>query len=489
MSRLFQPPDEHVITSLQQRFPCRDSQIHTLSTLLDPYSAPCRNVVLYGTEATGKSSITEALLQSLSTPPTTESDDETPLVEHAILNSVQCITPRHLLERTLSAVADALRWESRRRTCETVAQLAVELSLMLKNAQRPDGWRFVLVFDSIDRQRDASAILLPALARLSESIPCLTCVFILTSPPAGFLRLSSAPHIYFPNYSKADFVRIMSLEPPETLSTTTPEDTAFLWPRFCGAVHDALTSAASRTLPSFRHACSVLWPRFTAPVLAATHGPREFSKLLIAGRAHFQDESLLNPGIISISRSLGTGAVTPNPQPATSTTVVATASAPALVAKLPTMARLLLLAAYLASHNAPKHDLTLFSTYHHGRRKRRGGGFAAPRQSGSRGNKHRKISRKLLGAHAFALERMMAIFASMRNEWAAEKGLSAGAAGLDADVGMALSTLASLRLLVRVGVAADPLDRGGKWRINVGWDFIRGVGRSMHIEVEDWLID
>jgi origin recognition complex subunit 5 len=84
---------------------------------------------------------------------------------------------------------------------------------------------------------------------------------------------------------------------------------------------------------------------------------------------------------------------------------------------------------------------------------------------------------------------MMAIFASMRSEWAAEKGLSAGAAGLDADVGMALSTLASLRLLVRVGVAPDPLDRGGKWRINVGWDFIRGVGRSMEIEVEEWLID
>ncbi|KAH7366717.1 origin recognition complex subunit Orc5 [Plectosphaerella cucumerina] len=488
MHSLFRPPDEKVIESLQQRFPCRDSQIQTLSTLLNPHSAPCHNIVLYGTEATGKSSITEALLQSLSAPSTTDADDAPSRLDRAILNSVQCITPRHLLERTLSAVADALHWESRRRTCETVSQLAVELSHMLKGAQRPDDWRFVLVFDSIDRQREASAVLLPALARLSETIPCLTCVFILTSPPADFLRISAAPHIHFPNYSKADFVRIMSLTPPETLPTTTPEDTAFLWPRFCGAVHDALTSAASRTLPSGRHACVALWPRFTAPVLAATHGPREFSKLLIAGRAHFQDESLLNPGIISISRSSGSGTATPTPQAATSTTPAST-SAPALVAKLPTMARLLLLAAYLASHNASKHDLTLFSTYHHGRRKRRGGGFAAPRQSGARGNKHRKISRKLLGAHAFALERMMAIFASMRSEWAAEKGLSAGAAGLDADVGMALSTLASLRLLVRVGVAPDPLDRGGKWRINVGWDFIRGVGRSMEIEVEEWLID
>jgi len=41
---------------------------------------------------------------------------------------------------------------------------------MLKYAQWPDGWRFVLVFDSIDRQRDTSPLLLPALARLSEVV-------------------------------------------------------------------------------------------------------------------------------------------------------------------------------------------------------------------------------------------------------------------------------------------------------------------------------
>ena len=68
---------------------------------------------------------------------------------------------------------------------------------MLKYTPRPNGLRFVLVFDGIDRQRDAPHTLLPALARLSEivgnpiaihmtpadhsQIPSITTVFIVTA--------------------------------------------------------------------------------------------------------------------------------------------------------------------------------------------------------------------------------------------------------------------------------------------------------------------
>ena len=81
----------------------------------------------------------------------------------------------------------------------------------------------------------------------------------------------------------------------------------------------------------------------------------------------------------------------------------------------------------------------------------------------------------------------MAVFEAVRGEWAPE-GSAVGAAGLDGDIGMAISTLASLKLLVRVG-AGDMMDRAGKWRIAVGWDAIRGIGRSIGVEVEEWLIE
>ncbi|EFY85902.1 origin recognition complex subunit Orc5 [Metarhizium acridum CQMa 102] len=359
---------------------------------------------------------------------------------------------------------------------------------MLEEPARDPTWRFVLVLDEVDRQRDAPPTLIPALARLSEIIPCLTTVFIVTAPPAGFLRTTAAVFLHFPPYTKPEFVRILSLSPPPAISGATQPETTDLWTRFCAAVHDAFVRSASRSLPSFRHSCQALWPRFIAPVVAGTYSPKEFSKLLVAARVHFQDESLLNPGIVSVR---------PEPSPATTTATTmptaassrslgsATTSASYLTALLPIAARLILLAAYLASHNATRHDLTLFSTYHHGRKRRRGGGFVASR--GTPRTKHRRIARKLLGAHAFVLERMMAIFEAVRSEWSPD-GSSVGTTGLDGDIGMAIATLASLRLLVKVG-AGDMMDRSGKWRINVGWESIRGIGRSIGVEVEEWLIE
>ncbi|KAK0651377.1 origin recognition complex subunit 5 C-terminus-domain-containing protein [Cercophora newfieldiana] len=475
-SSLFQLPDELLFSTLAQTFPCRDAQIRTLGTLLHPSAAPCQNLVIYGTDATGKSAITSALLAKLENE---ELNDDGTGLKYAIVNSVECITSRHLFESAVAKVATALQWGHPPSKCETISQLTVELSKMLKYTPRPDGFRFVLVFDGIDRQREAPPTLLPALARLSEIIPCLTSTFIVTSPPANFLRTSFVPHLHFPNYTKPEFVAILATSPPPPLPNTTAQETTDLWARFAAAVHDALARAASRTLPSMQDACSALWPRFTAPILAGTHAPREFSKLLVASRIHFQDERLLDPSLLT-----------------TTTTTSLTPSLTDLASLLPTTARLLLLSAYLASHNATRYDLTLFSTHHHGRRRRRGGlSVTGVARGGHRAQrtKHRKIARKLLGAHAFVLERMMAIFTAVRGEWDAASFERDGDAGADvADVGMAVATLASLRLLVRVGgqtAGGDPLDRGGKWRVNVGWEVVRGLGRSMGVEIEEWLIE
>ncbi|KAK4214021.1 origin recognition complex subunit 5 C-terminus-domain-containing protein [Rhypophila decipiens] len=516
---LFQLPDELVLTTLAQTFPCRDTQIRTLATLVYPTAAPCQNIILYGTESTGKTAVASGLLELLDE----NNKEEGPTVKFAIVNSIECITPRHLFESLVGRVADALQWETRPPRCETVSQLAAELSKMLKYTPRPETFRFVLVFDGIDRQRDAPATLLPALARLSEIIPCITSVFIVTLPQASFLRTPFVHSIHFPNYTKAEFVAILATSPPPVLSSATKEETTDLWTRFTGAVHDALARAASRTLPAFRHACTTLWPRFTAPILAGTHGPREFSKLLIAARAHFQDERLLDPGIVALTtysktgkttdtlpvatsqqngdvKALGRDGGSPVEQSTDQDLKPATAAAGHdLATLLPTTARILLLAAYLASHNPTRHDLTLFSTHHHGRRRRRGGLSVGVGRGGGR-SKHRKISRKLLGAHAFVLERMLAIFVAVRREWdpkstavTMDSDATMDLDAIDSDISMAIATLASLRLLTRVGGggagSADPMDHGGKWRVNVGWEVVKGLGRSIGVEVDEWLIE
>ncbi|KAI1139835.1 origin recognition complex subunit 5 C-terminus-domain-containing protein [Hypoxylon sp. FL0543] len=483
MASIFELPDE-LIATLSESFPCRDAQIRALVTLLYPRAAPCRNLIIHGTEATGKSTVTARLLEALSSD-ITESES---LLDYAIIKSAECVTARHLFERTVGSVADALQIEGRGAVgrCETLAALTVEMTKLLKYDQpRGNEWRFVLVFDGIDRQREAPPTLLPALARLAEIIPNLTTIFILTAPSPSLLRVSSTPQLYFPPYTKSEYITILSRAPytPPSLPNTTAQETADLWTRFAAAVHDALAKPAARTLPGLARACAALWPRFTAPVAAGTHRAREFTKLLVASRAYFQDEAVLEPGITLTSTNT------------TKTTTIAdrevrNKATKDLATLLPPTARLLLIAAYLASHNAPRHDQTVFSTWHSGRRRRGGGGLS---QRVSKRSKHRKIARKLLGPGAFVLERMVAIYAATRREWVSgEDGEDQANATVDGDVGMAIATLASLRLLVRVGGAGgtgDTMDRGGKWRVGVGWEVIRGVGRSMGVEVEEWLVE
>lgn len=81
----------------------------------------------------------------------------------------------------------------------------------------------------------------------------------------------------------------------------------------------------------------------------------------------------------------------------------------------------------------------------------------------------------------------MAIFAAIKSEASVGKSYLAG--GVTADVPMAIATLASLRLLIRTGGAGDPLEAGTKYRVNVGWEVVRGVARSVGVEVEDFIVE
>ncbi|KAJ2984271.1 hypothetical protein NQ176_g110 [Zarea fungicola] len=225
-----------------------------------PDAISCRNLVVHGAEATGKSTIIEALLERLSEQ-NQDANHEAPILNYARVDAAQCITARQLYERIVSTVAASLKLQDfALKRCETLAQLTVSLGEMLKDTAHDPRWRFALVLDSIDRQRDSPAALLPALARLSEMIPCLTCVFIVTSPPAGFLRSAGSANLHFPPYTKQEYVRILALSPPEPVKGTTQQETVDLWARFCAAVHDSLIRAASRTLPSFKDCCSRVIP-------------------------------------------------------------------------------------------------------------------------------------------------------------------------------------------------------------------------------------
>ena len=92
---------------------------------------------------------------------------------HAIIPSQECVTVRHLLERTVAACQEAVAFEAedglRREIvgrCENVGMLAIQLQRLLEGMPG----KLVLVFDGVDRQREAPPTLLPGLARLGEEV-------------------------------------------------------------------------------------------------------------------------------------------------------------------------------------------------------------------------------------------------------------------------------------------------------------------------------
>jgi origin recognition complex subunit 5 len=322
-----------------------------------------------------------------------------------------------------------------------------------------------------------------------NQIPNLTTIFIVTSPGPNFLHYPGVPHIEFPAYTKSELIEIISLvEPTPQLpkgknGKDAKEITQETWTRFCTTVWESLSKHSGRDILSLRSVCLRLWPRFIRPILDGSLDPIPFSRVLVANRSLFQNENVL---VHSLTSNSSTDApVTDGSQ---------TSKYQGIGAQLPYYSRLILVAAYLASFNPPKTDQLLFMKAAASKRRKKGGGTALTR--GRPGvSKNRKISRKLLGPQAFILERMMAIFQAIRGDADATgkyqgKGKAVPVAGA-ADIQMAIATLASLRLLVRMGPAnsADIIDGGVKYRVAIGWDVVRGIARSVGVEAEDYLVD
>ena len=52
-----------------------------------------------------------------------------------------------------------------------------------------------------------------------------------------------------------------------------------------------------------------------------------------------------------------------------------------------------------------------------------------------------------------------------------------------------IATLASSKMLVKTSATADVLDAGTKWRVNIGWEYVQVIARTIGFEVEGFLAE
>jgi origin recognition complex subunit 5 len=89
-----------------------------------------------------------------------------------MISSRECLTVRHLLEQAgtkcwlrMKELAEPETVHASQPRCDSLNSLASQLEKLLKFAPK-----FVLVFDGIDRQKEATPILIPGLARLGHIV-------------------------------------------------------------------------------------------------------------------------------------------------------------------------------------------------------------------------------------------------------------------------------------------------------------------------------
>jgi origin recognition complex subunit 5 len=261
---------------------------------------------------------------------------------------------------------------------------------------------------------------------------------------------------------------------PDYTADLAAEDDAWLWNRFLTTVWESQARHTGRDLMSFRNTAMRLWRDFVAPIVDGTFGTRDFSRLMVRQRHMFQTDTAVLDRIISAQDDSGTGAGTVPPIPSKSTSNLTKRKT--IQHDLPYYTTHLLISAYLASYNPSRTDTTYFMKHSDKRKNKR----KVHAGSGILKSKHRRISRHLLTPSPFSLDRLLAIFRSLLE----------GSVPQLADIYTQIATLTSMRLLVRVGGAAgsDPLDAGARWRVNFGWEWVRGLGRTVGIEVGEYLV-
>ncbi|ERF76645.1 hypothetical protein EPUS_04465 [Endocarpon pusillum Z07020] len=369
-----------ILSSLEVTCPCRSAQLRQLTALYsDLYPSP-RNLVVYGLQGTGRLHTVCAVLSARK-------------INHAVVRSRECLSLRHLLSKIHTACIDAVYHggdkgaeDAYERRTESVNALCVSLQRLLQG--RDD--KLVVVLEGIDHQRGLSPNTLPALARLTEIVPKLCLIFVVTTPRPLHLQKAGIPYLHFPPYARAEAISLVVRSPPPLASQAYLEanqdhPTLQKWyALFATTVYESLVAPTSLYQSHFEQTCSTLWPRFIWPYLSGERPPGkgknaqwDFPKLLVRQRSLFQaagEETLaarLLPNVNvttfdalqrkqeeSKNNALNIPSSTALPRPNPLPTIQSPPSNAPLLALFPTI---LLSAAYLASHTPPKLDILLFS--------------------------------------------------------------------------------------------------------------------------------
>ncbi|XP_041935295.1 origin recognition complex subunit 5 [Alosa sapidissima] len=429
------------LCALTERVPCREAQASTLLALLgepEHYSYP--SIFIYGHRASGKSHVTESILQELELP-------------HAIVSCVECVSAGLLFEQTLLAFfgTEAPSLLPRSPSLSDFVRVYKQLC-----TQTPSSQTRYIVLDRAELLRDMEVNLLPGLLRLQELVDDNVTVILLSEIVWDKFRPNTGCFepllLHFPDYSKVELQQIL-------VQDYHPDYSAELYGSYISILLGVFYSVC-RDLRELRHLAALNFSKFCEPL------DREEVKESDTHKLWRNIEPHLKKAMQTVYLREVSSVQWEQQQQMEDKEAGALKGLLAYAhVELPYYSKFLLIAAYLASYNPARTDRRFFLK-HHGKIKKTN--FL---------KKHEKTSNHLLGPKPFPLDRLLAIFYSVVDSRVAPT----------ASIFSQISSLVTLQLLTQVG-HDDQLD-APKYKCAVSLDFIQAISRTVSFDIVRYLYD
>lgn len=441
---------------------CRETQINQLYNLYqDNTFVDC--VYLCGCSSSGKSSTIIAVLDAVG-------------VNYVVINLVECYTAKILFEKLLNFfsnnIINPLTGHSDVK-CDNLAEFISNLKILQQNETLENS---VIVLDKAERLRDMDMNLLPVFCRFREiSGLSISCVLISEIEfhkmiPKG--DVSPPTEIYFPQYTKDDLFKILSLE-------FSAKDYASVF-QFANAAHFhstfinlclAVFYTVCRDLSELKYMANKNFIKYCEPMIKNQGIEidvmtlwRKFIPIL---KTELDMVYLRMNTIEYTNIEINADETVPNNSEASVPSNTNKTLAEQI--ELPFYAKYLLIAAYLASYNPAKEDKRLFMKFHGKKRKTKAIMNAK--------NKVTELLNTQLGPKPFAFDRLLAIFYAILDE----------KVGLNSNLLVQVSSLVHLQLLSAVGNNTSLENQ--KYKCNVSYEFINTISKMVGFNIRKYLYD
>lgn len=455
----------------------RDYQLKTLSAFLhrDPTITPS-NLVMQGQSSTGKTHTLKKFFDA--------NDD----LINAWLEPIELVTWKPLMQAVFRKVQNGLKSIFPKISLQEHDPLDVEepylLVKLLHNLfSQYDGYKeklsFFLICDGFDQLNDLDAALFRKFIKLHELLPTNSSIqlkFIYTIQDMSFVEKYSShclPLIVFPRYTTNEITEILIATRAEELvmsdalrervireeiTECTDEEFMAVAVNFIRLIVQAFHSYTGNNISALNDLIDFKWGSYVGNIT----------------KENIFDPLALYRAASSAFASTGDTFSPEEPDTLESTTESSQAY------ELSDISKYLLIAAYICSYSEPRFDSSVFSMKSH---------IKTGRSSYGR-RKKIETNPRYLQPSIFPLERLLAIFQAI---FPVERKAESGSLAFlkeeplikaNVEVFQNLAELHTLKLIsTTVGRNIDFLNYKIKWKVNVPWEIINEVGKSINFDV------